>query len=73
MNKKCIIIPIVLIQFRVKIYWGLLIALLLPLLFIATDLTTIKVNLGAWALYGIVYALLTYGVYKLLALRIGNH
>ncbi|MNW43905.1 hypothetical protein D3C74_211180 [compost metagenome] len=33
MNKKCIIIPIVLIQFRVKIYWGLLIALLLPLLF----------------------------------------
>lgn len=54
-------------------YWGLLIALLLPLLFIATDLATIKVNLGAWAWYGIVYALLTYGVYKLLALRIGNH
>ncbi|GIP24317.1 hypothetical protein J22TS3_45920 [Paenibacillus sp. J22TS3] len=60
-----IVIGLLLARFGGKIYAGLGIALLLPLLFIASDLTTLKANLDAWALYGIVYAVLTYVVYKL--------
>ncbi|WP_334077609.1 hypothetical protein [Paenibacillus sanfengchensis] len=52
-------------RFHGKVYWGLVIALLLPLIFIAADLKTLKVNIDAWMIYGIVYAMITFGVYRL--------
>ncbi|AET58742.1 hypothetical protein HPL003_09905 [Paenibacillus terrae HPL-003] len=40
-------------------------ALLLPLLFITTNIATIKSNLDSWAMYGIIYALMTYGAFRI--------
>lgn len=56
-------------RFRGVIYLGLIIALLLPLIFIAADLQTIKVNMDAWIIYGIVYALITFGGYRLALIK----
>lgn len=56
-------------RFRGIIYLGLIIVLLLPLIFIATDFQTLKVNVDAWVIYGMVYALITFGVYRLALIK----
>ncbi len=51
--------------FKRKVYMGMFVAFLLPLLYILTDLASLKVNLDAWLMYGIIYVLITFSVYKL--------
>lgn len=55
--------------FRIKVMFGVCIALLLTLLFIANKISTLKANLDAWVLYGVIYALITYGVFKAVKLK----
>ncbi len=50
---------------RLNAVWPILLSLLLPVLFIFTTLQTLQSNIGTWLLYGIVYALLSFGAYKL--------
>ncbi|CAM3504910.1 hypothetical protein SABR111722_13350 [Saccharibacillus brassicae] len=45
--------------------WPISLSLLLPVLFIFTNLETLKANIDAWLVYGIVYAILSVGAYKL--------
>jgi len=49
---------------RVHIVVGIGIALLLPLLFTASDLAAWTVNPGAWAMCGAIYGLIALAVYK---------
>ncbi|GIO32479.1 MULTISPECIES: hypothetical protein [Paenibacillus] len=55
---------------RVHIAVGSGIALLLPLLFIANDLPTMMMNLDAWAMYGAIYGLIAFAVYKVSPKRV---
>lgn len=60
-----ILIGVCFASFKGKIYLGLILAFLLPLIFIATNLETIAVNIDAWILYGFIYAIITFVAYKM--------
>jgi len=51
---------------KFNIFLGMCISFLLPLLFIASNASTLKANIGAWVLYGIGYSVTTFLVYKFL-------
>ncbi|MNO98862.1 hypothetical protein D3C76_906210 [compost metagenome] len=51
---------------RINVIWGICIAVMLPLLFTTQDMGTFKANLDAWALYGIIYSLITFAVIKVM-------
>lgn len=55
---------------RIKVIFGVFIAFLLPLLFIFNNLTTLKGNIDAWAIYGVIYALITFGIFKATKIKI---
>ncbi|MDQ0722580.1 apolipoprotein N-acyltransferase [Paenibacillus sp. W4I10] len=72
----CPIIAVVLgiCSFFVKWFrlWGaLIISFMLPLLYIASNLSTWRGNLDAWFIYGAGYILLTWIVYRLLRAIVG--
>lgn len=48
-----------------RILPGVGVALLLPLLFITTNIATFRANLDTWAMYGIIYALMTYAAFRI--------
>ncbi|MNS64760.1 hypothetical protein D3C72_978990 [compost metagenome] len=60
-----ILIGLLFTRFKRTVYIGLIISFFLPLLFIASNLNTLKANIDSWVLYGMVYALITFAVYKL--------
>lgn len=49
---------------HVNILVGAAIALLLPLLFLANDLSALADNIDAWAMYGAIYGIVAFAVYK---------
>ncbi|MCW3795344.1 hypothetical protein OM416_27430 [Paenibacillus sp. LS1] len=52
--------------------WGtLILSFMLPLLYIASDLSTLGSNIGAWFIYGAAYSVLTWIVYRLLRAIVG--
>lgn len=55
-----------------NIYLPLSLALLLPLTFIATDWATVQANIDAWIVYGFIYAVITFVVYRMVFLRLGK-
>jgi hypothetical protein len=61
-----IIIGISCALFRANIFFCICIAFLLPLLFIANNMSTFKANFGAWVLYGVIYGLITFTVFKVI-------
>ncbi len=60
-----IIIGVICSFFHSRVLLAIGIALVLPLLFIATSIATFKSNLDAWAMYGIMYALITYASFRI--------
>ncbi|MDQ0494586.1 hypothetical protein [Paenibacillus sp. 1-18] len=60
-----IIIGIICSFLHFRILLGVGIAIVLPLLFITTNIDTFKSNLDAWAMYGIIYALITYASFRI--------
>jgi uncharacterized membrane protein len=50
---------------HLRVLPGVSVALLLPLLFITTNIATFKANLDTWAMYGIIYALMTYAAFRI--------
>mgnify|MGYP001042582386 CR=1 FL=1 len=60
-----IIIGVICSFFHPRILLAIGIALVLPLLFITTNIATFKSNLDAWAMYGIMYALITYASFRI--------
>ncbi|AJE50311.1 hypothetical protein ACFQ5D_23345 [Paenibacillus farraposensis] len=67
-----ILIGVCFAYFKGNIYLGLILALLLPLIFIATNLETIAVNIDAWILYGFIYAIITFVAYKMAFSQLGK-
>lgn len=67
----CPLISIIVGYFSARFHLNLLVpivvAFLLPLLFITIDLATFKANLDAWLLYGILYVFISYVIYKMVS------
>lgn len=51
-------------RFKINWYVCMIISFCLPLLFIANDINTFKVNIDAWLMYGIIYVLISLVVLK---------
>ncbi|WP_433582903.1 hypothetical protein [Paenibacillus amylolyticus] len=54
-----------------RLLGALVISFMLPLLYIASDLSTMGSNIGAWFIYGAVYSLLSWIVHRLLHAIVG--
>ncbi|WP_091015917.1 MULTISPECIES: hypothetical protein [Paenibacillus] len=54
-----------------RLWVALVISFMLPLLYIASDLSTLGSNIGAWFIYGAGYSLISWVVYRLLHAIVG--
>lgn len=54
-----------------RLWVALIISFMLPLLYIASDLSTLGSNIGAWFIYGAAYSLITWIIHRLLRAIVG--